>query len=252
MITGTSIAKHAVRILGYIDNAILPQENAAQGHILNALYSMHKLSPACAIITCPMHHKNFFYVSENCQSIFGYTPQYMADHFRILGQYFSQIHEADMNDVKGCMDFYESFLQNESPQHYHKLRTVLHYRFRNAAGKYIYLEDQKATLVLTEQNVIHYSLIRAMPDEAVFSGVKIEIYNDEVSLRKIVEYKPSVARNKLSNRENDLVGLIKKGLTTKEIATHLSISHNTVRNIKSKLFEKYGVNNMIELLNMTG
>ena len=91
-----------------------------------------------------------------------------------------------------------------------------------------------------------------MPDEAVFSGVKIEVYNDEVSLKKIVEYKPSVARNKLSNRENDLVGLIKKGLTTKEIATHLSISHNTVRNIKSKLFEKYGVNNMIELLNMTG
>ena len=91
-----------------------------------------------------------------------------------------------------------------------------------------------------------------MPDEAVFSGVKIEIYKNEDSLKKIVEYKPSAARNKLSNRENDLVGLIKKGLTTKEIASQLSISHNTVRNIKSKLFEKYSVNNTIELLNMTG
>jgi len=176
----------------------------------------------------------------------------MADRFRTLGQYFAQIHEADMSDVTNCMGFFESFLQNESPQDYHKLRTVIHYRFRNAEGKYIYLQDEKATLILAEGNIIHYSLIRAMPDEAVFSGVKIEIYKDGNSLKKIVEHKPSAARNKLSNRENDLVGLIKKGLTTKEIADHLSISHNTVRNIKSKLFEKYSVNNTIELLNMAG
>ena len=252
MITGTSIAKHAVRILGYINNAIPPEENAMQDDILKALYTMHKLFPACAIITCPVHHKNFFYISENCRSIFGYTPQYMADHFRDLGQYFSQVHEADMNDLKYCIDFFESFLQNESTEDYHKLRTVLHYRFRNAEGKYIYLQDERATLTLADGNPIHYSLVRAMPDEAVFSGVKIEIYKNEDSLKKIVEYKPSAARNKLSNRENDLVGLIKKGLTTKEIASQLSISHNTVRNIKSKLFEKYSVNNTIELLNMTG
>ena len=41
------------------------------------------------------------------------------------------------------------------------------------------------------------------------------------------------------------------GLTTKEIAAHLNISNNTVRNIKSRMFAKYKVNNTIELLNRT-
>jgi len=47
-----------------------------------------------------------------------------------------------------------------------------------------------------------------------------------------------------------LLSFIKQGLSTKEIAWHLNISPNTVRNIKSKLFEKYNVGNSIELLNI--
>lgn len=39
-------------------------------------------------------------------------------------------------------------------------------------------------------------------------------------------------------------------LTNKEIACRLNISHNTSRNIRSKLFEKFKVNNVVELLNV--
>ena len=252
MVTGTSIAKQSIRILRYVNNAIEPVENEDQDDIIKALYSMHKLNPACAIITCPVRHDNFFYISENSSVVFGYTPQYFADHFKEMQYFFSQIHQADINDFQHCMNFLESFLHNESPADYNKLRIVFHYRFRNAQGKYVYLHDERATLNSGGGTVIHYSLIRAMPDETVFSGSKIEIFKDGEVFKKVAEYKPSAAKNKLSKRENDLVVLIKKGLTTKEIAWHLNISHNTVRNIKSKLFEKYSVNNTIELLNMTG
>jgi len=252
MITGTSIAKQSIRILGYINKAMQPEESGVQDDIIKALYSMHKLYPTCAIITCPVTHSNFFYASENCQSVFGYTPQFIVDHFKELAYYFSQIHEADMSDFQDCMDYLESFLHKELPQDVNKLRTVFHYRFRNDKGRYVYLHDERATLMSGSGTIVNYSLIRAMPDEVVFSGVKMEIYKDGDVFEKLVEYKPSTGRNKLSKRENDLVVLIKKGLTTKEIAGHLRISHNTVRNIKSKLFEKYSVNNAIELLNMAG
>ena len=252
MVTGTSIAKQSIRILRYVNNAMQPVEIEEDDDIIKALYNMHKLYPACTVITCPVHHDNFFYVSENSKAVFGYSPQYIADRFRELEYYFSQIHLSDIVDVQSCIDFFEKFLHNESPGEYNKLRTILHYRFRNAEGKYIYLQDERATLISAGGTVIHYSLIRAMPDEVTFSGAKIEIYKDGHVFKKIAEYKPSSAKNKLSKRETDLVVLIKKGLTTKEIAWHLNISHNTVRNIKSKLFEKYSVNNTIELLNMTG
>ena len=91
-----------------------------------------------------------------------------------------------------------------------------------------------------------------MDRDSIFSGVKVEIYREQPVFEKIVEYKPSHVKNKLSPREADLVDLIKRGLTTKEIAWQLNISHNTVRNIKSKMFEKYNVTNAIELLNMAG
>jgi DNA-binding CsgD family transcriptional regulator len=54
---------------------------------------------------------------------------------------------------------------------------------------------------------------------------------------------------RLSKRETELVALIRKGLRTKEIADQLKISHHTVRNIRQRMFEKYNVNNSIELLN---
>ena len=53
----------------------------------------------------------------------------------------------------------------------------------------------------------------------------------------------------ISKRETELVALIRKGLRTKEIADQLKISHHTVRNIRQRMFEKYNVNNSIELLN---
>jgi len=235
-----------------MDDSIQPEDDAVQKDILPALYTMHKLSPMHAVITCPVRHRNFFYISENCESIFGYDQRYMAEHFKEIKDYFSQINEADRNDLKECLDFFSSFIQNESPEDFHKLRAVFHYRFRNAEGKYIYLSDEKATLLSEEKEIVHYSLVRKMPNEIFFAGVKLELYRDENGLKKIYEYKPAASGNKLSNREKDLVRLIKQGLTTKEIAWELSISHNTVRNIKSKMFAKYNVTNAIELLNMTG
>ncbi len=251
MTTGTSIANQVIKILGYVNNTIRPEGVEGQDNVLKALYNMHKLSPTYAVITCPVQHGNFFYISENCKAVFGYEAQYMADHFRHLPHYFSQVHSADMNDLQDCMKNFETVMGNESPQDYHKLRTVLHYRFRTADGNYVYLQDEKATLITEDAAIVHYSLIRTMPAEAIFSGVKMEVYKDESQVTKIMEYKPSASKNKLTNRENDLVRLIKQGLTTKEIAWQLSISHNTVRNIKSKLFEKFSVNNTVELLNMT-
>jgi DNA-binding CsgD family transcriptional regulator len=252
MITGTSVANQAIRILTFLDDSMEAKSGSSQDDILMALYNIHKLSPAYAVITCPVQHGHFFYISENCKSVFGYSAEYMGEHFRVLQRYYSQIHPSDLHDVQNCMDYLKSFLQEESPGDYHKLRVIFHYRFLDPEGRYVYLKDEKAALVTALGKNIHYSLVRKTGDDVQFTGVKIELFKQDTCMEKIGEYKPLAAKSKLSAREADLVRLIKKGLTTKEIAGQLSISHNTVRNIKSKLFEKYSVNNTIELLNMTG
>ncbi|MBL7696811.1 MAG: PAS domain-containing protein [Chitinophagaceae bacterium] len=250
MTAGISVANHTIRILNYADSV---QEAATAHHddVLVALYNMHKLFPAYAVITCPVRHDHFFYVSDNCSEVFGYTAGYMSKHFKALSDYFSQVHSADIANVRECMNYLETFMKQQSPETYPQLRIVFHYRFRNADGRYVYLQDEKATLVTEQQKNIHYSLIRNVDEKMLFTGVKMEVFKHDTEIQKLLEYKPSASRNKLSARETDIVRLIKKGLTTKEIAGQLNISHNTVRNIKSKMFEKYNVTNTIELLNLT-
>ena len=99
---------------------------------------------------------------------------------------------------------------------------------------------------------LYYALYRDVTQERTFAGVKMELFRQGQTLSKVKDYKPSAERTQLSKREEELVTLIKQGLSTKEIAWQLSISPNTVRNIKSKLFEKFNVSNSIELLNMAG
>jgi DNA-binding NarL/FixJ family response regulator len=57
------------------------------------------------------------------------------------------------------------------------------------------------------------------------------------------------AINILSNRENEILQLLAKGLLYKEIAGHLFISQETVRKHVYHIYEKLHVNNRVEAIN---
>ena len=52
----------------------------------------------------------------------------------------------------------------------------------------------------------------------------------------------------LTEREKDVVALVKEGKTNKEIAEELFISHNTVKKHLQNIYQKYGVTNKIQLV----
>ena len=60
----------------------------------------------------------------------------------------------------------------------------------------------------------------------------------------------SVEAYHITEREFEVILLIKKGLTNKEIASDLSISVNTVNNHIANIFSKTGVRSRIDLLNL--
>ncbi|KAA2314205.1 PAS domain S-box protein [Pseudooceanicola sediminis] len=53
----------------------------------------------------------------------------------------------------------------------------------------------------------------------------------------------------LTRREREIISLLADGLTSKEIALKLDISHRTVEVYRAKLLKKFGVNNTSGLLN---
>ena len=58
----------------------------------------------------------------------------------------------------------------------------------------------------------------------------------------------SVSENVLSNKEFEILGLISKGLTTKEIATRLFVSSRTIETHRTNILKKLEVKNTAELI----
>lgn len=238
------------RVTSYIQQYVTLAGAEKKEEVLQLFDNMQQLFPHWGIMTCQLMHPGIFYMSGNSPYILGHSYDYLAGN-NCIEKYFTHVHEADQSDLHNCFDVMHDYLEGVLPEHHHLYRSVFHYRFKKADGQYIYLQDEKAVLNLNGGGNLYYFLFRDITAEKAFSGVKIELYKQDRVMHKIKEYKPVSDRNTLSKREGELVTLIKQGLSTKEIAWYLKISHHTVRNIKSKLFEKYKVSNTVELLNMT-
>jgi DNA-binding CsgD family transcriptional regulator len=250
MISEAVLLRSAGKVSSYIEKNVKLAGADKREEVLQLFETTHRLFPHWALTTCPVMHPDIQYASKNCPFIFGYSNDYFLGNSRVE-KYFSLVHQADQADLHKCFSFMHEYLESVPSEAHHSYRAVMHYRFKKLNGQYIYLHDEKASIQLKDAGNLYYALFRDITTEKPFNGVKVELFRQEESLVKIMEYKPSAERNPLSKREGEIVTLIKQGLSTKEIGSYLNISHNTVRNIKSKLFEKFNVNNTVELLNMT-
>jgi DNA-binding CsgD family transcriptional regulator len=209
--------------------------------------AMQKMFPQWVFMICPFHHPESRYVSSNCEQVLGYTNDYLYNLFP--AGIITHAHEDDQQDLKECFSFLHNYLKDKSPEEYFALRISLQFRFKHKDGNFLLVQDEKASLRLQNSSFVYYSILKDITGEIPFTGVKLDIYKQDSSQEKLAEFRPGTQHVRLSKRETQLVSLIRKGLRTKEIADHLKISHHTVRNIRQRMFEKYNVNNSIELLN---
>lgn len=120
-------------------------------------------------------------------------------------------------------------------------------------------DSEKYMLHMIELGVHAFLLKNSEPDElerAIYSVYDKDFYhNDLVAslLRKsvrdnITANRPAFNRHNLSDREKEVVILICKELTIREIAHKLSLSENTVRNHRANIMDKIGVQNMVGMV----
>ena len=120
-------------------------------------------------------------------------------------------------------------------------------------------DSDKYILHMMELGVHAFLLKNTEPDElekAIYAVVEKDFYhNDLVAavLRKNVKEKktgqrPVFKHAELTEREREILALICRELTIKEIGHHLFLSENTVRNHRVNMMEKIGVNNTVGLV----
>lgn len=120
-------------------------------------------------------------------------------------------------------------------------------------------DSERYILHMMEMGVHAFLLKNTEPEEleqAILAVVEKDFYhNDLVAsvLRKNVREKkqgtrPEFGQAELSDREIEIVKLVCREMTIKEISQKLFLSENTVRNHRSNIMEKIKVNNMVGLV----
>ncbi|MBC8033020.1 MAG: hypothetical protein H7Y03_02675 [Chitinophagaceae bacterium] len=248
MLQQATITRTTNKVNAYIKENVLLAGAENRRDVFEMFDKMQLLFPQWAIMTCPMMHPELLYASKNLPAVSGYDRDQLLPG-NGYSKYFSRVHDSDQEDLHNCFNYMYQYLISIPSEEHMNYRMVFHYRFMRPDRQLVYLYDEKATLNIAGSGNLYYILLRDITSEKAFTGVKVELFKQEEGMRKLTEYKPMAERVPLSKREGELVTLFRQGLSTKEIAWYLKISHNTVRNIKSKMFEKYHVNNTIELIN---
>lgn len=120
-------------------------------------------------------------------------------------------------------------------------------------------DSNKYILHMMEMGVHAFLLKNTEPDElekAIYAVIEKDFYhNDLVAtvLRKNVTerksgQRPQFRNAELTEREKEILVLICRELTIREIGQKLSLSENTVRNHRVNMMDKIGVNNTVGLV----
>lgn len=78
----------------------------------------------------------------------------------------------------------------------------------------------------------------------------VSLYKSKKDLERVESNTLDIEKYHITDKEEEVINLIKKGLTSKEIAYSLKISQNTVNNHIQNIFQKVGVRSRIDLLNV--
>lgn len=204
-----------------------------------------QLLPDQVILLCNHSYLNLRYVSANAREILGYSSR----EFQALSlqEFFHAIHPEDVQAFQQCVNYINK-LGEFDPAGY---RFVFYYRFLHKSGQYFQLRDEKLAIKTKAGDNIYLSLMKNESSGKGYLKVRVDLYKIQEGggYVKNSTFQPSpVTGLELTPRQQDIVNLIGKGYSDREIADHLQVSISTIKNHKQVLFRKVSVKSSLELL----
>jgi DNA-binding CsgD family transcriptional regulator/PAS domain-containing protein len=202
-----------------------------------------------AISIFDMNKKEHIFVSDNYSKMLGYD---LAEVEAQGNSFFdSKVHPEDfLTNMKNGIELIK-FAFSRSLEERKNYKLISEYRMKNGKGNYIRIIEQQQMLELDKKGNfwVALSTVDISPNQDLNEGVRAQIFNFRT--KEIVPF--SVTRkdkenNLLSKREKQILGLIKNGMLSKEIADKLFISVHTVNTHRQRILEKLNVSNSFEAI----
>lgn len=202
-----------------------------------------------SIFTVDVFRKRYDFASENFTHIFGYNPAWIRNIQKQGDLLEERIHPDDRAQMAEYQIEHGLFIYSLSPECRNDYKQVFQFRVLNARDQYVnvisshqvFQQDRngKAWIVMGSMEV--------SPDQSPTEKVKRTVLNKKTG--EIITSPSILADSYLSNREKEILFLIRQGLLSKEIAAKLKISIYTVNNHRKNILSRLKVDNVIEAIN---
>ncbi|OSY87695.1 hypothetical protein WH52_09700 [Tenacibaculum holothuriorum] len=223
-------------------------ENKKRDIVTNMPLNLLGISSNLVFYTLNLTEQKYEYINEECINLFGVKQkEFYENGTQILQNIFLKKDYEDMTlKILPEMMSYVKTIDNKDLS---KLVFELHYRIRNKITNNIV-------------SIIEYSSYAELGEggkPSLSSGMCISSAVDSKGVRGILRFTDSntILFNKevtffgeLTERENELVSLLLKGLTRKEISEKVHLSVHTVNTHCKNIYLKLGINKKSELFSM--
>lgn len=191
--------------------------------------------------------KKFVFVSDNIPELYG-----LDSHRLFIDGHQPVVEVIHPDDIyygllvrKKIYSILSSF-SNEEKMNYKAIHEM---RVRNLRGEYIRIIEQEQIVELDKSGNVWLMLSVIDVDASHESEiVKSHLYNFKTGEQIFIDLSDSLDEP-LTNRELEVLHLMKQGLLSKEIANTLKVSINTVNTHRQNILQKLKANNSIEAVN---
>lgn len=245
-----------------ISNKITPEELWARQHInsLDVDYDMwdkqresimefSKMSQSC-IFTVDVFKERYDFASDNFATLFGYNPA-LIKTIRNQGDLLEErIHPDDRRQLVEYQIEHGQFIYSLPIEERNDYQQTFQYRILNTKQQYINIISRQHVIQKDRNGKawIIMGVLDISPDQTPVNKIKRTIINRKTG--EILAPALIPTEKQLTNREKEILLLIRQGFLSKEIADKLGLSIYTVNNHRKNIMVKLDVNNVIEAINL--
>jgi len=208
-----------------------------------------QLSPNC-IFTVDVFKERYDFASDNFSSIFGYNSAWIKT-IRKQGDLLEErIHPDDRIQLVEYQIEHGKFIYSLPPEERNDYQQIFQIRILNAKEQYVNVISRQHVLE-KDKNGKAWMIMGVMdlsPDQISTGKVKRTVINRKTG--QVIASACTLTEIELTNREKEILLLIRQGFLSKEIAYKLNLSIYTVNNHRKNILMKLNVDNVIEAINL--
>ncbi|MEO9892595.1 LuxR C-terminal-related transcriptional regulator [Aurantibacter sp.] len=197
--------------------------------------------------------QKYEYICENYEKLLGYKKSDVVENG--MSFHFSKIHPEDVPIWLKILDDLMIHTMNKVEKK-DRVNCVYswNYRLKNSKNKYVNIQVHQTPLYFDKKGkpILGYSqnvILGNVKKQPMVGVCKKLNANDEYETLFYKNYSESLLIDCLTNREFDVVRLLAKGHSTKEISTRLNISIHTTATHRKNILSKLKFNSSSEIIN---